>query len=114
MTEGTKKAPFRWIVGSVRRKGCHFYAPPHVPGGNLLTTMAGKRLIVTLTEDSLRKFPAAVKQVQQSGLKVKEKMPELGLIVGEVADAAAVKTSKAISDLPCVAAVEEEGSMEAI
>jgi hypothetical protein len=76
--------------------------------------MAGKRLIVTLTEDAQRKFSAAVKQVQQSGLKVQEKMPELGLIVGEVQAASAAKTTRAITDLPCVVAVEEEGSMEAI
>lgn len=76
--------------------------------------MAGKKLIVTLTDDGQKKFAAVAKLVQQSGITVTKKMPGVGIIVGEVTAAAAEKTTRALNAIPGVAAVEEEGSAEAI
>ena len=76
--------------------------------------MADKRLIVTLTDDGQKKFAATTKLVQQSGLTVTKKMPDLGIIVGGVTHAAAEKTTRALNAIPGVAAVEEEGNAEAV
>lgn len=76
--------------------------------------MAGKRLIVTLSDEGRKAFSATAKEVSRSGLKVKEKMPELGLIVGEAASDSREKITQVLNGIQGVSSVEEEGTAEAI
>ena len=76
--------------------------------------MPKKRLIVTLTDAGTKAFSATTKAVAECGITVTERMPELGILIGEVSTAALGKTTAALNTIKGVTSVEEEGTSQAI